>query len=239
MFFGRKKPQPPKPAPPPSGCAAHPHDSADPADLRQPYEVPGLRKEDLEACPFDQFQKWFTDAKVAGIKEPNAMTLATAATDGTPSARIVLLKGMNPATGFAFYTNYASAKAAELDANPRAALVFYWDRLDRQVRIAGSIRRLSDETNDAYFARRPRNSQLGAWVSNQSDVIPSREVMEQEFARLRDAHQGHDVPRPEHWGGYAVLPDTVEFWQGQPSRLHDRLRYRRADQTWTVERLAP
>jgi pyridoxamine 5'-phosphate oxidase len=214
---------------------------SDLADLRQPYAVPGLDEADLRASPFDQFQMWFTQAKASGIKEPNAMTLATADADGVPDARIVLLKGLNPASGFAFYGNYTSAKAAQLDAQPAAALVFYWDRQDRQVRVRGSVQRLPDATNDRYFRSRPRGSQIGAWVSPQSRVIGGRDVLRQREAELLGQYAGGDVPRPPHWGGWAVRPQRIEFWQGQPSRLHDRLVYIRHadDEQWTVQRLAP
>ncbi|MEM8782907.1 MAG: pyridoxamine 5'-phosphate oxidase [Planctomycetota bacterium] len=214
-------------------------DPSELARLRQPYNVPGLRESDLLGSPFDQFQMWFTQAKAAGIKEPNAMTLATASADGVPDARIVLLKGLSPQSGFAFYTNYDSVKAKQLEANPRATLVFYWDRLDRQIRVQGGVHRLPDAANDRYFAQRPRGSQIGAWVSPQSSVIPDRDVLAKREAELVERYEGQDVPRPLHWGGYAVLPERIEFWQGQPSRLHDRLVYVRDGEAWKVERLAP
>ncbi len=235
-MFGRKKQSATST---PEGPGATP----DLAALRQPYQVVGLNEADLEDSPFDQFQKWFTQAKAAGIKEPNAMTLATASTGGEPAARVVLLKGLNAASGFAFFTNYASAKAGHLDTNPRATLVFYWDRLDRQVRITGAVRKLDPDANDAYFKDRPRGSQLGAWASPQSSVIPDRATLEQSYADAEQRFAGGDVHRPDGWGGYVVVPETIEFWQGQPSRLHDRLRYVRdgegAATTWRVERLAP
>ena len=199
----------------------------------------GLSEADLAPDPFAQFQAWFDTALAAGLPEPNAMTLATATPDGRPSARMVLIKGVDP-RGFVFYTNYESRKGRELEANPWAALVFYWPELERQIRIEGRVERVAAEESDAYFASRPLGSRLGAWASPQSQVIPGRDVLE---ARLRDLEArfaSGDVPRPPHWGGYRVVPEAVEFWQGRPSRLHDRLRYtRQADGRWAIERLAP
>ena len=199
----------------------------------------GLSEADLAPDPFAQFQAWFDTALAAGLPEPNAMTLDTATPDGRPSARMVLIKGVDP-RGFVFYTNYESRKGRELEANPWAALVFYWPELERQIRIEGRVERVAAEESDAYFASRPLGSRLGAWASPQSQVIPGRDVLE---ARLRDLEArfaSGDVPRPPHWGGYRVVPEAVEFWQGRPSRLHDRLRYtRQADGRWAIERLAP
>ncbi len=199
----------------------------------------GLSEADLAPDPFAQFQAWFDTALAAGLPEPNAMTLATATPDGRPSARMVLIKGVD-SRGFVFYTNYESRKGRELEANPWAALVFYWPELERQIRIEGRVERVAAEESDAYFASRPLGSRLGAWASPQSQVIPGRDVLE---ARLRDLEArfaSGDVPRPPHWGGYRVVPEAVEFWQGRPSRLHDRLRYtRQADGRWAIERLAP
>ncbi len=213
--------------------------SPDPSGMRQSYEVPGLTEAEASSDPFEQFDRWFADATEAGIKEPNAMTLATVDADGVPDARVVLLKGVGPDDGFRFYTNLRSRKAEELAAHAEAALVFYWDKLDRAVRIRGSVVPLDDAANDAYFASRPRGSQLGAWVSPQSAVIPGRSFLKEEQARREADFEGSDVPRPPHWGGYAVMPRVIEFWQGQPSRLHDRLRYERAGGGWTRVRLAP
>lgn len=211
----------------------------DPADMRQGYDVPGLTEGAAAADPFEQFERWFADAADVGIKEPNAMTLATVDRAGVPDARVVLLKGVSAAEGFCFYTNKRSAKAAELNARAAAALVFYWDLLDRSVRIRGAVQALEDAANDAYFAKRPRGSQLGAWVSPQSAVIDDRAFLADEQARREAEFEGREVPRPPHWGGYAVIPHTVEFWQGQPSRLHDRLRYARDGDGWSRVRLAP
>lgn len=216
-----------------------PANPPDPAGMRQSYEVPGLSEAEASADPFAQFDRWFGDATRAGIKEPNAMTLATVDAEGVPDARVVLLKGLSPAEGFCFYTNKRSAKAGEIALSPRAALVFYWDALDRSVRVRGPVRELDPAANDAYFAQRPRGSQLGAWVSPQSTVIPDRAFLQREQARLEAEFADGPIVRPPHWGGYAVMPRTLEFWQGQPSRLHDRLRYEREGEGWKRVRLAP
>jgi pyridoxamine 5'-phosphate oxidase len=208
-------------------------------DLRREYTQRGLREEDLAPDPFTQFGAWFDEVAQADIREPNAMTLATATPDGRPSARMVLLKGVD-ARGFTFFTNYESRKGGELDANPRAALVFFWVQLERQVRVEGRVERLSAEESDAYFASRPEGSQLGAWASQQSAVLPERGPLETRYEELRAQYEGHEVARPPFWGGFRVVPETVEFWQGRVNRLHDRLRYRRqGDDSWVVERLSP
>lgn len=208
-------------------------------DLRREYTKRGLREEDLAPDPFTQFDAWFDEVAQGDIREPNAMTLATATPDGRPSARMVLLKGVN-ARGFAFFTNYESRKGAELTANPRAALVFFWVQLERQVRVEGLVERLSAEESDAYFSSRPEGSQLGAWASQQSALLPDRGRLEARYDKLRAQYEGHDVPRPPFWGGFRVVPETVEFWQGRVNRLHDRLRYRRQDDgSWVIERLSP
>ena len=208
-------------------------------DLRQSYERGQLDRDALPANPLDLFDAWFADAQAAGIVEPNAMTLATATPDGRPSARIVLLKGAD-ARGFAFYTNHDSRKGRELDAHPFAALVFWWGPLERQVRVEGRVERVDAAEADAYYASRPRGSRLGAWASPQSDEIPDRAVLDTRLADATARFADGDVERPAFWGGYRVVPQAVEFWQGRPSRLHDRFLYRRgAVGGWAPVRLAP
>jgi pyridoxamine 5'-phosphate oxidase len=198
-----------------------------------------LREEDLDANPFQQFQRWFREAEAAQVPQPEAVTLATATADGKPSARMVLLRGCDE-RGFCFFTNYYSRKGTELTANPVAALVFYWQPLDRQVRIEGRVEQTTSEESDRYFQARPRNSQLGAWASEQSQIIAGRALLDRSFEEMAVRYREGRVPRPPHWGGFRVVPDTVEFWQGGLDRLHDRLRYRRSGGSgWIVERLAP
>jgi pyridoxamine 5'-phosphate oxidase len=198
-----------------------------------------LSEADLDPNPFRQFQAWLDQAAAAGPREPNAMTLATATPDGRPSARMVLLRGLDE-RGFVFFTNYDSRKGEELAANPRAALVFYWGELDRQVRIEGTVEKTSEEESDAYFRGRPEGSRLGAWASRQSRILAGRHVLEAEMRELEACFPDGNIPRPPHWGGYRVRPESIEFWQGQPNRLHDRLRYvRRGDGGWHIERLSP
>ncbi len=210
------------------------------ADLRQNYTYGGLLEGDVKADPIDQFAIWFQDATAADLLEPNAMTLATAEADGKPSARIVLLKDYSD-RGFVFYTNYESNKSQQLIANPQAALVFFWDKLERQVRIEGQVVKVSPTESDTYFHSRPLGSQIGAWVSDQSRVISDRQILETKQQNLEQKYQNsQQIPRPEHWGGWRVIPQTIEFWQGRPSRLHDRLVYTlQSDGTWQISRLAP
>ncbi|WP_029917448.1 pyridoxamine 5'-phosphate oxidase [Pelobacter seleniigenes] len=198
-----------------------------------------LHRQRLDADPFQQFRRWLTDAEQAGIELANAMTLATADRDGKPAARIVLLRGLDE-RGFAFFSNYHSRKGQQLGENPFAALVFYWPELARQVRIEGTVELLSLAESDHYFASRPRGHQLEAHASAQSQVIASRQYLEQEFSIVEQQFAGRDVPRPQHWGGYRVVPQILEFWQQGAHRLHDRLRYRRFKPNgWVIERLAP
>ena len=209
------------------------------ADLRQDYTLLGLSETDALPNPFEQFKIWFDQALTAKLPEPNAMTIATATLDGKPSARMVLLKDYDE-RGFAFFTNYESCKGKQLEENPWGAIVFWWAELERQVRIEGRVEKVQDAESDEYFNSRPKASQLGAWVSNQSQVIANREVLEQRLQQLQEGYENQEVPRPPHWGGFRVVPDAIEFWQGRPSRLHDRLLYRRGeDGSWTMQRLAP
>ena len=210
------------------------------ADLRQNYTLAGLDKTDVDADPIEQFKLWFQQALDADLVEPNAMTLATATHDGKPTARIVLLKGVSD-RGFVFYTNYESQKGQQLIANPYAALVFLWDKLERQVRIEGKVEKLASEESAEYFHSRPKASQLGAWTSDQSRVIPNREVLELKQAQLQEKYSDDtEVPLPPHWGGFRVVPSRIEFWQGRPSRLHDRLVYDlQIDGSWQIDRLSP
>ena len=208
------------------------------ADLRREYTLGGLLEADASSDPFAQFAVWFRDAMDAEVIETNAMTLATATSDGVPSARIVLLKGFDE-QGFVFFTNYESRKGQELTANPRAALLFYWAQLTRQVRVEGELARVSAAESDAYFQSRSPLSRLGAWASLQSQVIPSRVTLDERLAALTEQY-GDDIPLPPFWGGYRLVPRALEFWQGRPNRLHDRLRYTlQPDGGWTIERLSP
>ncbi len=209
------------------------------ADLRKEYTLQGLNETDLDPNPCKQFQKWFDQALEVQLLEPNAMTLATVTEDCKPSARVVLLKHFDE-QGFVFYTNYNSQKGQELAQNPWAALVFWWAELERQIRIEGYTQKVSDPESDEYFQSRPWGSRLGSWVSQQSQAISSREVLENRLQELKVEYQDQAIPRPTHWGGYRLSPTSIEFWQGRPSRLHDRLRYHRLeDGSWLIERLSP
>ncbi len=209
------------------------------ANLRKEYTFQGLSETNAHSNPFQQFKTWFDQALTARLPEPNAMTIATATLDGKPSARIVLLKDYDE-RGFVFYTNYESHKGQLLVANPWGAIAFWWAELERQVRIEGRVEKVSTTESDKYFRSRPVGSQLGAWVSNQSQVIENRQVLERRLEQLKQEYENKEVPRPPHWGGFRVVPEAIEFWQGRPSRLHDRLLYRRGeDGNWTIQRLSP
>ena len=232
------------------------------ADLRREYNLAGLSRKDLDPDPLVQFQRWFdqeTGIRASGrirrlvvklyksllmiggaeLVDLNAMTLATVDKEGNPSARIVLLKGLDQ-RGFIFFTNYNSRKGRELEENPRAALVFYWPDQERQVTIAGEVSRLPGPESDAYFASRPRGSRIAAWASDQSHVVRGRVELEAKWKSVEERYPGQDVPRPPHWGGYILSPARLEFWQGRPNRLHDRFRYaRNSEQEWILERLSP
>jgi pyridoxamine 5'-phosphate oxidase len=215
-----------------------PRTNADTAALRREYAREGLSESAAHDDPLIQFDRWFSQALGASVLEPNAMTLATIDAEGMPSARIVLLKGFD-ARGFVFFTNYDSHKGKELAKTPRAALVFFWPELERQVRIVGAVERVSRDESEIYFHSRPPGSQLGAWASEQSAVIASRQVLEDRLVALEEQYRGREVPVPPHWGGFRVVPKTIELWQGRPNRLHDRLLYTRDGESWRRERLAP
>ena len=210
----------------------------DAGNLRREYTRTGLHEADMDPDPIVQFRTWFENVIEADLHEPNAMIMATATRDGRPSARTVLLKGYDE-RGFVFYTNFEGRKAGELKANPACALLFYWGELERQVRIEGRAGRISDEESDAYFASRPRGSQLGAWASEQSRPVGDRSILEERVRTLEAEYEGRDIPRPPFWGGYRVEPDTIEFWQGRENRLHDRLVYRLTGGGWKMRRLQP
>ncbi|MES2773612.1 MAG: pyridoxamine 5'-phosphate oxidase [Bacteroidota bacterium] len=208
------------------------------ANIRKDYKLQSLDEHDVAATPIGQFTAWWSDAVNSNIDEINAMTLATATPAGKPDARIVLLKGFDD-KGFVFFTNYESRKGQELAANPFATLVFFWKELERQVRIEGSVEKINEQDSDAYFHSRPVGSRIGAWASPQSTIISNRNLLEENVKELEIKYTGSLIPRPEHWGGYIVLPTQVEYWQGRSSRLHDRIRYRMENGAWVIERLAP
>lgn len=207
--------------------------------LRKDYRAEKLSEKEVKNNPIEQFDHWFDEALKSGIHEPNAMTLASSSTDGKPSARIVLLKGFNH-DGFIFYTNYLSRKGKELAKNPVVALVFFWPELERQVRVEGTIEKVSKETSEKYFNSRPKESQIGALASPQSQVIEDRSLLEKNWQELERKYADQEIPKPSYWGGYLVKPQVIEFWQGRSSRLHDRIVYRKADKNnWKIVRLAP
>jgi len=208
------------------------------AALRHDYLAHGLRREDLDPDPIKQFSKWFGEAAAAEIRDVNAMSLATATPDGAPSVRIVLLKGISD-RGFVFFTNYTSEKGRQLEQNPRAALNLFWVQLERQIRIDGPVEKTSRKESEEYFHSRPIGSQLGAWASKQSEVIENRDLLETQLADVRQRFEGGPIPLPPQWGGYRVVPETIEFWQGRTNRLHDRFRYSRQSTGWLIERLSP
>jgi pyridoxamine 5'-phosphate oxidase len=208
------------------------------ADLRREYTMAGLREEDCLADPFQQFDVWFRVALESEIPDVNAAALATCTRDGRPSNRMVLIKGADP-RGFVFFTNYLSRKARELEENPRAALCIFWAPLERQIRIEGMVEKVTPEESDEYHRTRPRGSQLGAWCSTQSQVIPSRAYLEARLAEVEKQFENQEVPCPPNWGGYRLIPETIEFWQGRVNRLHDRICYRRVGDAWIRERLSP
>lgn len=209
------------------------------SELRQSYTKGSFSESDLLETPFAQFEKWFREAEEAQLEEPNAMCLATANSHGQPSTRIVLLKDFSE-KGLVFYTNYESRKASELDTNPAAAVNFLWLPLQRQVNVTGTIERIEKEDSLRYFLSRPSGSRLGAWASPQSQVVPSRQVLEEKLKALKETYSSAEIPLPDHWGGYRLIPRTFEFWQGRPNRLHDRFRYESdASGIWKAVRLAP
>jgi len=208
-------------------------------EQRKEHNRSSLLEEEVDPDPISQFVVWFDEASQSGVAESNAMALATATPDGRPSARMVLLRGVDE-RGFAFFTNYESRKARELEANPYAALVFFWHELERQIRVEGRVERVAGSESDQYFQSRPIGARIGAWASPQSQVVPGREVLESRFGELESQYPEGEIPRPANWGGYRLIPDSIEFWQGRPNRLHDRLRYTKREQGgWLIERMAP
>jgi pyridoxamine 5'-phosphate oxidase len=208
------------------------------ASLRKEYTQRGLSESEMLSDPIEQFGVWLKEAIAAGVTEPNAMSLATVAPSGAPATRIVLLKDYGP-EGFVFFTNLESRKARELAVNPRTSLLFHWTALERQVRVEGRAHKVSETESETYFHGRPHESQVAAWTSPQSHIIPNREFLDEKFSELRKHYDGRKVPCPPQWGGFRVTPDTIEFWQGRRNRLHDRLQYIRQDTRWLLHRLAP
>jgi len=208
------------------------------SDLREQYTLANLSEAAVADEPMEQFAKWMQEAITAKLPEPNAMTLSTLSADGYPDSRVVLLKEANE-EGFVFYTNYNSDKAQQMGLDPKVSLTFLWKDLQRQVRVLGEASKEDEAKSEAYFQSRPRGSQLGAWVSPQSDVIPSRDFLEDRLVALEAQYEGKPIPKPPHWGGYVVAPTAIEFWQGRPSRLHDRIRYTKLDGRWVIQRIAP
>lgn len=206
--------------------------------LRHDFSKQTLTEKDVDGSPIVQFEKWFKEAVNAKVNEPNAMTVCTATSEGKPSARILLLRNFNE-DGFVFYTNYNSRKGEEIKNNPNCALLFFWPELERQVRIEGILTLQSAKESDKYFETRPRGSKLGAWTSEQSSVVANRTALESEFEKMSNRFPDEKIPRPENWGGYVLKPSNIEFWQGRPSRLHDRILYRLENSKWIIERLAP
>ena len=205
---------------------------------REEYGSQRLDREKMQTNPIEQFRHWFEEAEQAGVKEPNTMTLATVNKQGQPTIRVMLMKEVTD-QGVVFYTNFKSRKGREMDGQPKAALNFYWQDLERQVRFDGAVTKIPDEESNQYFQTRPRGSQLGAWVSEQSETIPSREYLEEQLTICESRYKDQDIPRPPHWGGYHLMPISVEFWQGGPNRLHDRIQYSLSNGQWSLKRLAP
>jgi pyridoxamine 5'-phosphate oxidase len=208
------------------------------ADIRKEYKLRSLLEKDVDPDPVKQFQHWWNEALMSKIEEPNAMTLATSSNKGKPSARIVLLKGLSN-DGFAFFTNYESRKGKELSQNPYASLLFFWKELERQVRVEGTVMKVSEDKSTEYFSGRPDASKIGAWSSPQSTVIKNRDELEENVIKYQQQFGKANIPKPTHWGGYVVKPTLIEFWQGRPSRLHDRIQYTLVNGKWIIERLAP